>query len=245
MANPEGICNICGRLGKLSFEHVPPNKAFNDKPVLVAKGRQLFQGLQGAQLKTRENQRGVGGYTLCVSCNNDTGGWYGRAYVDWIDQVVSLLLRVKDDSNLITCHFSIHPLRVFKQIIAMFFSVNSPRFRTCHPYLEQFVLNKEIKNLPPNIRLYAGITSSLTSRSVGVSGLLRGSDGMVFSEIAFTPFVFVLTFDSECPDSRLFDMTHLASYSYGDEAPLDMTFPLLYINTAYPADYRKGGATEL
>jgi hypothetical protein len=27
-----GRCHICGNVGELSFEHVPPEKAFNNKP---------------------------------------------------------------------------------------------------------------------------------------------------------------------------------------------------------------------
>jgi hypothetical protein len=30
----EGICRICGCYGPLTFEHVPPRKAFNNRPVI-------------------------------------------------------------------------------------------------------------------------------------------------------------------------------------------------------------------
>ena len=32
----EGTCRICGTYGKLSFEHVPPKRAFNDHGVFEA-----------------------------------------------------------------------------------------------------------------------------------------------------------------------------------------------------------------
>ncbi len=30
----EGTCHICGCYGPLSFEHIPPHAAFNDRPVI-------------------------------------------------------------------------------------------------------------------------------------------------------------------------------------------------------------------
>src|SRR5215207_914300 len=32
---PTGICHLCGQVKVLSFEHVPPEKAFNDKPAFL------------------------------------------------------------------------------------------------------------------------------------------------------------------------------------------------------------------
>ena len=31
----QGMCKICGKFGPLSFEHVPPRAAFNDRRVIV------------------------------------------------------------------------------------------------------------------------------------------------------------------------------------------------------------------
>jgi hypothetical protein len=38
-----GKCHICGNTGQLSFEHVPPESAFNDKPIIM----KPFEGGKG------------------------------------------------------------------------------------------------------------------------------------------------------------------------------------------------------
>ena len=39
---PEGPCHICGKYGKLSFEHSPPEAAFNDRPLVYAAIKKLI-----------------------------------------------------------------------------------------------------------------------------------------------------------------------------------------------------------
>ena len=47
---------------------------------------------------------------------------------------------------------------VLKQVVCMFFSVNGPRFRTKQTDLVKFVLDKESKSFPNNVRVYAFYT---------------------------------------------------------------------------------------
>ena len=35
-----GICHICGKIGRLTFEHIPPKTAFNSKKAIVYNGEQ-------------------------------------------------------------------------------------------------------------------------------------------------------------------------------------------------------------
>ena len=88
---PLGDCHICGTNGKLTFEHVPPRAAFNKWRVRRIPGSDLI----GADLDSPSGgeicQRGAGGYTLCGQCNNETGGWYGDAFVDWTYQAMRIL----------------------------------------------------------------------------------------------------------------------------------------------------------
>jgi len=236
-----GHCHICGQEDKLTYEHIPPRAAYNDRPILMAYGQQLFEGRGIDRLQTERRQRGAGDFTLCGKCNSNTGGWYGRSYVDWVGQTVTVLEHARG-AELIPYQFRIYPLRVIKQIIAMFFSVNSPNFREKVSYLEKFILDKYTRHLPPDIRVYAGCTISGYSRSAGATGILDASGHFpqtyIFSEIAFPPFIFVLTLDSPCPDGRLVDISEFASYGYDAERSFDMQLPVLTIQSAYPTDYR-------
>lgn len=241
-AKRTGHCHLCGKYGELTYEHIPPRAAYNKSPVLVAYGRQLFGSKGIDALETEKHQRGAGDFTLCAQCNNDTGTWYGHAYVDWVRQAAELLDRAKNAPSLIY-PFRLYPLRIIKQIVAMFFSVNSPTFRERVPYLERFVLNKALRYLPPDIGVYAGYTVMKgNSRSAGLSGILDGSgrapQTYAVSEIAFPPFCFVMTFDCPCPDRRLIDISSFATYGYGEIRSFDLRMSVLPIHTAYPTDYR-------
>ena len=39
----EGFCHICGRYGKLTFEHIPPKKALNSKKAMVYQGEEALK----------------------------------------------------------------------------------------------------------------------------------------------------------------------------------------------------------
>src|SRR5262245_19184544 len=79
---PNGLCRLCGSVGKLSLEHVPPRSAFNATPVFLRTMEDWLQG-DDRQRRGRKEQRGFGAFTLCERCNNNTGSWYGGEYVEW------------------------------------------------------------------------------------------------------------------------------------------------------------------
>ena len=70
---PEGYCHICGKYGKLSFEHIPPQKALNNNKALVYTGENAIKRYKGENAKYKNQQQGMGGFTLCDNCNNNTG----------------------------------------------------------------------------------------------------------------------------------------------------------------------------
>ncbi len=143
-----GECHLCGREGRLSFEHVPPEAAFNDRPVVGLNGERVLREYRRGKPKGRPEQRGLGGHTLCGRCNERTGGWYGAALAVWCRQGVALLEATKGSPSLAYPYY-IYPLRVLKEIATMFFSVNEASFRNGHaaeirrggPTLAQFVLS--------------------------------------------------------------------------------------------------------
>lgn len=75
-----GMCRICGKKGDLSFEHVPPQSAFNKTTVIEYT---LESWTTKRKVKGKQRQGGVGEHTLCEQCNNDTGSWYADEYVKW------------------------------------------------------------------------------------------------------------------------------------------------------------------
>lgn len=237
----EGTCHMCGSVGPLSFEHVPPRSAFNDRPIVGFSSDVLLEhGLDIGPDKGTIAQRGAGAYTLCARCNNITGSWYGRHFVEWTYQGMHILLRSGGRPTLVYLNY-LFPLAILKQIVTMFFSVNQPEFRLAQPYLVGLVLDRERKYLPPNIRIFVYYTASSTTRAVGVSAMMNVGSGrmLVSSELSFPPFGYVLTFDRDAPiDKRLVEITHFARYDYNQFAVMNMQLPVLETHLPLPGDYR-------
>ena len=151
MGKEIGTCHLCGSYGKLSFEHLPPKKAFNNCRV---EHYNYFMGITQGNYNNQISQKGLGGYTLCERCNNNTGSWYGGAFIEWARQSMNILEYTENQPSLYY-RFRIFPVRVIKQIACMMFSVNTDEFRCYHQDLVKFVLNKEEYNLKPNIKFFA------------------------------------------------------------------------------------------
>src|ERR1700730_13706241 len=240
-----GNCHICGTYGTLSFEHVPPRAAFNSQRTLMIGfdkflASENLDNIRGG----RAQQRGVGAYTLCPKCNNDTGAWYGSAYAEWAYQAMQIVIGTRGKPTL-EYPYNLFPLRVLKQVICMFFSVNSVAFRNNKPDLVRFVLNKESTHFLDYIRIYVFYTFVNRMRMAGVSGVVRGfgsghSRVHVFSEITFPPFGFVMSVANKPPPEAAFsEISEFSQFNYVDwRAGITMKLPLMPIYTGFPGDYR-------
>lgn len=104
-----GVCKICGSYGQLSFEHVPPEAAFNNgRYYYTAQMERIlklgdtdfdilsFSNKQHAQKK----QGGIGFNSLCIKCNNTTGLWYGNWFVEWVYQSMAIILKASKNPTL-------------------------------------------------------------------------------------------------------------------------------------------------
>jgi len=234
-----GVCHICGKNGPLTFEHVPPRAAFNNRRVVTAGFDEVIR-LGPDEVPTGPvQQRGAGGYTLCASCNNRTGSWYGRSFVDWCYQGMDILIRSGGKPSLIYMNY-LFPLRVIKQIATMFFSVNGEQFSQVHPVLVRFILNREQKYLPPRYRFFAYYNMSGKCRYSGVVAKVDTRTGkpFIYSEITYPPFGYVMTLDSQPPDPRLSEITGFSRFSYNEFRVFNLRLPVLQTHLWYPGDYR-------
>ena len=239
-----GTCHICGTQGRLTFEHTPPEAAFNDQRILRADFNRILGCDNPDDLRGKVQQRGVGDYTLCGTCNHITGHWYGGAYAVWARQAMRYMILARGQPSL-SYPYNIHPLRVLKQVVCMVFSINGPQFQAVQPDLVRFVLNRDSNDFPPHVRLYAFYTLSNRSRASGVTGLVRDfgtskSTLHALSEITFPPFGFAMTFgESPPPAEGLCEISGFSKFQYRDwRAGLSMKLPLMPIYGPFPGDYR-------
>lgn len=248
-----GICKLCGKSGSLSFEHVPPKAAFNNGKAFYSTSLDQLMNLDpdpdylerfGDQYpidKSKKSQGGVGFNTLCNPCNNNTGSWYGKDYVDWAQQCMYILLKANGKPTL---HYPTYffPLRVFKQVLAMFVSISLDGLTDQEPELRKFILNKEERFLDPKYKVYSYFNFKGSKRFISDTVVSDPNiNGMhQLCEFSFPPFGFVFSMNTnEINMSDLTSISYFSNYSYDDFTDYYQKFNVLPTYLPFsPLDYR-------
>ena len=178
----KGICALCQEEKVLTFEHVPPRAAFNNKPLFVKKAEHLFplpveEGkINYSYGKRHLSNRGFGYERLCKECNNNTGARYANDYVEFAKQGMIILQSIKDKKEVDTVSetvvkfkLKIKPLNIFKQILLMFVTIDASNIVGNTAKMKSFLENKESNDFPTEINVFMYCTSSDVKRRIGYS----------------------------------------------------------------------------
>lgn len=182
---------------------------------------------------------GRGAHVLCQRCNNETGGAYGGAFVDWARQGMERVHRVAGKRSM-NFHGVIYPLRVLKQIATIFFDTavqgSSPKTRE----LARFVLDRESTALPPDYRFFAFWYGGGELRQTGVMAALNlaGSGMTVLAEFVHPPFGYVLLMSGGFYDRQPQEITDFSKFRYDEAITLNRRFPVLETHWMMAGDYR-------
>lgn len=231
-----GICRICKKRSKLSFEHIPPKAAFNK----YTKFRSIpfLEYVQNSHKedynpKAKLQQGGLGDYCLCRNCNSFLGNNYVPDYFK-MAQVGKSIFQAKDFEKAIFTTIDISPLRFLKQVIAMFVCMNDSKFTDQEPELLKFLQNPKEKNLPEKYRVFMYLNNVGQLRNL--TTMFTNTHGYV-NELTFPPFGFVLSMEPKYSFS-LTEITHFKNIDedYRDE----VKYMLLNLPThlPFPTDYR-------
>jgi len=244
-----GQCHICGKQELLSFEHVPPQAALNKNKMLMMQGVEIIGKETPNWIsngKTKEPfQGGIGEYTLCNSCNNNTGAWYGRHFVNFVNYGLKNTINVqKHNKQILEVRFlNVNPLMVIKQILAMFFSINFSTFSNCNRQLRDLLLEKNkryINTSTYSIGIYVLVGD--VGRRIGLSGItdIFKHESRTLSELCHPPFGYVLEINpSRTNKSPYCDITYFANdFEPNSIRDFTLQIPVLESNSIYPADYR-------
>lgn len=245
-----GVCCICGQHAQLSREHVPPQAAFNSDTVIQYSWEDQFFK---KKVKGTKVQGGAGEFTLCKSCNNNTGGWYATEYVKWARTCHHMIEtgRLSSFQSSTVTLPDVYPLRFLKQVITCFLSVvadpevnlSPPRY----PELSAFILDKESQELPPGYRFFINLfwySSPLTPlrRFAPIVGKLRvawNDQGQfrvlggpfIFGEQTHPPFQLIMTEGEDYPDAT--EITGFVNYGYHQKVT-DLRLDLRIVKTQSP-----------
>lgn len=241
MKRTNGICALCGKPSKLTFEHIPPRGAFNNSPARIYKNIDILNSPNSSIFDTtglvyNNSQKGKGLYSLCPKCNNDTGTYYGNAYVDFANKCAILL---NSNSNPITVE-KVYPLRILKQICSMFCSINGKLSAVDN--LRKYVLDKNVQDFDySNFRVGMYFFKGVLVKYNPVMEFLniKNSEITILSEIVAYPFGFKLFFSSNpVHDNYSFDITYFSNYAYDDEVNLTLPIIINKVQNIFPNDYR-------
>ena len=248
-----GLCHICGENRGLTFEHIPPKFAGNsqsgksyDVINMVKNGRFKLKDING--LRAKIHQQGLGDYTLCKSCNNYTGAHYvtayGHAALAMHQYLNSIEETQKSDYIYFECD-SLNVLAFFKQVIAMFCSINpAGKMIDCKDFLcdkdnTQFNDSKYRLNM-------VAIPDEKSNgwRSVVEKMVFKKESNDVqkqsFSVYLSYPFGFLLyTSDSSDIDCLGTDITEMSQYGYGNTPHFSLKLPCVKVDDVIPGFLRQ------
>ena len=142
----------------------------------------------------------------------------------------------------------VYPLRIFKQILSMFCSINKEN--TSMDELKNYILNKDSTDFPCEkyrlgMYLYSG---SLIKRAPLSVEFYIGNNGPKFrniSELAIYPLGFIMLVDSDGSiPMPCVDLTTFAQCEYNQKCDITMILPVYECNTMLPADFRSKDEIE-
>lgn len=235
-----GKCCICGENKKLTFEHIPPRAAFNSFGIKLY---DFFGYLLENNRKYSNLQNGAGKYTLCADCNNLTGTWYGAAYAEFAAQ--GMRYYKQKANGILAVPYTIYPLRVFKQVVSCFASVNGPEWCEENPEIKKFLLNPYEKIFPTEMDIRMYMQTESRSKISGIAGNMNINTGERFvgSEFAYVPFSFIFICDKSYTNFRvlneLYPIRKFLQYGYDDRVTLYIKIPKKPCNPT-TLDFREG-----
>ena len=243
---------MCGTETDLTFEHIPPQKALNSRRAKIYTGDECLSLMVGKDGRVPWNadglhyvnqQSGMGMYSLCSDCNNNTGALYGRDYIDFAIGIHGVLkhLNALPGMNINLKGIEIYPLKIIKQVISMFLSINRLYFDES---LRNFVMDKESTIFDKEkykVFMYficSGV-QKLVPYMVKGQSTEKGFIKTGLSEITTYPLGFILLIDSPAAyNINCTEITNFCDCKYDSKYKYDCTVPVHECNTLLPLDFR-------
>ena len=260
MANKKGICALCGKGRRLSFEHVPPENSLNVRNVVEYRLDDWLQRDSDGRMPGGYLQpKGTGAEVFCTPCNEFTG----TAYVPHFNRFVHAgaqclvdlggdrVLAFNDDPEVRVAHATLSEVRrlaVLKQIVTMVLASNPPEFAAANPALRDFVRDQDRVGLPDRYRFYLSLNCGpMIGRQSGAFFEIDFGTGLatVATEVVYVPLAYLMTIDAPAVAprwSKLAEITAFANLPYEDVADVDLSLPIGFAHTAFPGDYRSAAA---
>jgi len=197
-----GCCNICGELGPLTEDHVPPKGTVGiSKRDLL----RVVEFLNAKEAKARHLQDGVKFRTICSRCNNQVlGSRYDPELRSLCDKV-ALPLRLKLDRGLTIPRqqkIVTRPQMVARAVIGHLLAaqlrddMNSPPLKAPFPHaMREYVLDP-VAPLPEELDVFCWLYPSEVQVIIHGMGTIFWNSSATFTSylLKFFPLGFLVTF---------------------------------------------------
>ncbi|WP_284653500.1 hypothetical protein [Flavobacterium terrisoli] len=237
-----GICKLCKQEKELTYEHIPPQSAFNrntkfyrlETTEYFKNAKEYVEG--NLKPKSRKEQGGVGDYCLCGNCNGYLGSKYVREYKRLAEISYSIITQYPDAKCYEFDISEINLLKFIKQIIAIFICSNNVSFTKNYQGLIEFVLNENSNYLLERYKLYMYLNHEGNLRSGNLSYTnLHGA----ICEFTYKPLGFVLNIDNPNQIMELSNITDFKKFNpfakYSEIMIRLNKYPTIY---PFPMDFR-------
>jgi hypothetical protein len=219
-----GTCRLCGKKTNLTFEHIPPKSTFNKNSGYIISPISIIESIESkdpfsTNPKGIIKQGGTGNYSLCGDCNSFLGRTYVNSYTAWVYSGIQLLNSNLESPFSFVLH-NIEPLKILKEILSMFISIEDEDFYKNDKELCDFVRNPTSNNLPEKYQLYIHLFNEgkIFYFPFSVVGNFKTGSIIPCSEITFPPFGYVLTINFKGEIDRLINITSFKDFPFESKA---------------------------
>jgi hypothetical protein len=255
-----GKCRLCGNIGKLTKEHIPPFASGNKKShKALTFDDWLKDRLEvNPESKYLIRQGGIFGFTLCRQCNSLTGKLYGDEYKKWVERAEKIIegfgpgiaphlntllgpfreciiFGSKDDGG-------VRPGAFIRQVLSCMCSLSgSWDLAEKYPVLRRIILEQSTEKMPEGLELGMAIYFGPRVRIHGPQLLvdMRIQTWRWLQEIAFPPFAFLFIIASNNKEPGLgLLIDDMTTVSPNKRQSITGIIELGFGWTPYPGDYR-------
>lgn len=229
-----GICRVCGLEKDLSFEHVPPKMVSDPNRKIISVPIMEYAKIENpikTPPKGKIAQGGIGYHALCRECNSFLGTNYVTPYAKWVTCGLMALSGSKSDTYQYVAS-EIEPLKILKQIVSMFLSMNNDWHIKSYPELAEFVKDPHSNNLPDKFKVYTYLNNEGQIRFFPFGIMWLSGNMITLSEMTYPPFGYVLTMDHNQELNTFTNITHFKNFAFNDKA--DITISLKKLPTYLP-----------